>query len=123
MNDSPRTAPIVEDGVDDRILLGRLLPDDQTRYRVVEARTGQDRLEPHRDSPPDCVLLDCLVPHMTGAGVPTSKSLNEAERRFLARTTVRVLEKGEHRLSDVAALVLRAAGGIGEAATALPNVG
>jgi hypothetical protein len=41
--------------------------------------------------------------------VLTAKSLTEAERRFLERTAVRVLQKGEHRLSDVAALVLRAA--------------
>ena len=36
-------------------------------------------------------------------------ALTHAEREFLARTAVRVLQKGEHRLADVAALVLRAA--------------
>jgi CheY-like chemotaxis protein len=47
------------------------------------------------------------------AGLPvvvlTAKSLTEAERQFLSRSAVRVLQKGEHRLADVAALVLRAA--------------
>ena len=38
-----------------------------------------------------------------------AKSLTEAERRLLARTAVRVLQKGEHRLADIASLVLRAA--------------
>jgi CheY-like chemotaxis protein len=47
------------------------------------------------------------------AGVPvvvlTAKSLTDAERQFLARSAVHVLQKGEYRLADVAALVLRAA--------------
>ena len=47
------------------------------------------------------------------AGIPvvvlTAKTLTEAERQFLARTAVRVLQKGEHRLADIAALVMRAA--------------
>jgi CheY-like chemotaxis protein len=47
------------------------------------------------------------------AGIPvvvlTAKSLTEAERQFLSRSAVRVLQKGEPRLADVAALVLRAA--------------
>ena len=47
------------------------------------------------------------------AGIPvvvlTAKSLTEAERRFLSRSAVKVLQKGEHRLSDVATLVLGAA--------------
>jgi hypothetical protein len=38
-----------------------------------------------------------------------AKSLSEAERRFLARSAVRVLQKGGYRLADVASLVLRAA--------------
>jgi CheY-like chemotaxis protein len=41
--------------------------------------------------------------------VLTTKSLTPAERQYLARTAERVIEKGEHRLSDVATLILRAA--------------
>ena len=40
---------------------------------------------------------------------PRDKTLTEAERQFLSRTAARVLQKGQHRLADVAALVLRAA--------------
>jgi hypothetical protein len=43
--------------------------------------------------------------------VLTAKSLSDAERQFLSRSAVRVLQKGEYRLADVAALVLRAASG------------
>lgn len=41
--------------------------------------------------------------------VLTAKTLTEAERQFLERTAVRVLQWGEHRLADIASLVLRAA--------------
>jgi len=41
--------------------------------------------------------------------VLTAKSLTDRERQFLSRTAARVLQKGAHRLGDVAALVMRAA--------------
>jgi len=71
-------------------------------------------------------VLDLMMPVLDGfgvlatlradpvlAGIPvvllTANGLTEAERQFLSRSAVRVLQKGEHRLADVAALVLRAA--------------
>jgi CheY-like chemotaxis protein len=79
-----------------------------------------------RMRPPDVVVLDLMMPVLDGfgvlaamradallSGIPvvvlTAKTLTEAERQFLSRTAVRVLQKGEHRLADIAALVLRAA--------------
>ena len=76
--------------------------------------------------PPDVAVLDLMMPVLDGFGVLaamrsdpllasipvvvlTAKTLTDAERQFLTRTAVRVLQKGEHRLADVAALVLRAA--------------
>jgi CheY-like chemotaxis protein len=73
-------------------------------------------------------VLDLMMPVLDGFGVLatmradpvlssvpvvvlTAKSLSEAERQFLSRSAVRVLQKGEYRLADVAALVLRAATG------------
>jgi CheY-like chemotaxis protein len=54
--------------------------------------------------------------------VLTAKTLTDAERQFLTRSAVRVLQKGEHRLADVAALVLRAAlSARGSAASPLPD--
>jgi CheY-like chemotaxis protein len=75
---------------------------------------------------PDVVVLDLMMPVLDGFGVLatmradpmlaaipvvvlSAKVLSEAEREFLARAAVRVLQKGEHRLGDVAALVIRAA--------------
>ena len=91
-----------------------------------EAPDGETALMEMRAHSPDVVVLDLMMPVLDGfgvlaamradpmlAGIPavvlTAKSLSEAERQFLSRTAVRVLQKGEHRLADVAALVLRAA--------------
>ncbi len=77
-------------------------------------------------TPRDVVVLDLMMPVLVGFGVLatmradpvlcrtpvvvlTAKILTEAERQLLSRTAVRVLQKGEHRLADVAALVMRAA--------------
>jgi CheY-like chemotaxis protein len=87
---------------------------------------GESALVEMRRHPPDVVVLDLMMPVLDGfgvlatmradaalVGVPvvvlTAKSLTEAERQFLARTAVRVLQKGQHRLADVASLLLRAA--------------
>jgi CheY-like chemotaxis protein len=83
------------------------------------------------------LVLDLMMPVLDGfgvlatlradpmlSGIPvvvlTAKSLTEAERQFLSRSAVRVLQKGEHRLADVAALVLRAAMRAGRRATDPP---
>jgi CheY-like chemotaxis protein len=84
---------------------------------------------------PDVAVVDLMMPVLDGfgviaamradprlRGVPvvvlTAKTLSAAERTFLTRTAERVLERGEHRLSDVATLILRAAGRPREAAEA-----
>ncbi|HEX8360367.1 MAG TPA: response regulator, partial [Longimicrobium sp.] len=95
---------------------------------VRESPDGESALAEMRRKTPDVAVLDLMMPVLDGfgvlaamradpllAGIPvvvlSAKSLTEAERRFLARTASRVLQKGEHRLADVAALVLRAASG------------
>jgi PAS domain S-box-containing protein len=93
---------------------------------VREAADGEAALDAMRANRPDVAVIDLLMPVLDGFGVLaamradprlrtvpvvvlTTKSLTPAERKFLARTAERVLEKGEHRLSDVATLILRAA--------------
>lgn len=95
---------------------------------VREATDGESALVAMRFRRPGVVVLDLMMPVIDGfgvlaamradthlSGVPvvvlSAKTLTAAERAFLGRSAVRVLQKGEHRLSDVAALVLRAAGG------------
>jgi signal transduction histidine kinase len=117
---------IVDDDADSRRVASKFLDADDVRVR--EAEDGETALIQMRRRPPDVVVLDLMMPVLDGFGVLaamradplltrvpvvvlSAKSLTEAERQFLARTAVRVLQKGEHRLSDVAALVLRAAAG------------
>ena len=104
---------------------------------VREAQDGESALVEMRRHPPDVLVLDLMMPVLDGfgvlatlradpmlSGIPvvvlTAKSLTEAERQFLSRSAVRVLQKGEHRLADVAALVLRAAMRAGRRATDPP---
>jgi signal transduction histidine kinase len=123
------TVLIVDDDPDSRRVAAKFLIDANARVREVP--DGETALIEMRRRPPDVVVLDLMMPVLDGfgvlaamrtdpvlAGVPvvvlTAKSLSEAERKFLARSTVRVLQKGEYRLADVAALVLRAARGPAE---------
>ncbi len=116
---------IVDDDPDSRRVASKFLA--AAGVEVREAPDGETALEDMRRKAPDVVVLDLMMPVLDGfgvlatmradpllAGVPvvvlSAKSLTEAERQFLARTASRVLQKGEHRLADVAALVLRAAG-------------
>jgi CheY-like chemotaxis protein len=115
---------VVDDDIDSRRVAARFLEDGGGEVR--EAADGETALREMQRRPPHVVVLDLMMPVLDGfgvlaamradpslAGVPvvvlTAKTLTDAERRFLARTAVRVLQKGAHRLADVAALVLRAA--------------
>ena len=117
---------VVDDDPDSRRVAARFLT--EARLGVREAADGESALRDMERQPPDAVVLDLMMPVLDGFGVLatmranprlaripvvvlTAKSLTDAERQFLSRTTVRVLQKGEHRLADVAALVLRAAAG------------
>ena len=117
---------VVDDDQDIRELLVSVLEDDG--YQAESARNGREALDVLERWKADVVVLDLMMPVLDGFGVLatmrvdpvlssvpvvvlTAKSLSEAERQFLSRSAVRVLQKGEYRLADVAALVLRAASG------------
>ena len=115
---------LIDDDEDSRRIAGRVLR--ERGIRVRECVDGENGLVEMRRRPPDVAVLDLMMPVLDGfgvlaamradpllAGIPvvvlTAKTLTDAERQFLTRTAVRVLQKGEHRLADIAALVLRAA--------------
>jgi signal transduction histidine kinase len=117
---------VVDDDEDSRRVAAKFL--ESARVTVREAQDGETALAAMRRHPPDVAVLDLMMPVLDGFGVLaamradpllaavpvvvlSAKNLTEPERRFLARTAVQVLQKGEHRLADVAALVLRAAAG------------
>lgn len=115
---------VVDDDPDSRRVAAKFLKEADVQVR--EAADGENALMEMHRKPPDVVVLDLMMPVLDGFGVLaamradpvlarvpvvvlTAKTLTEAERRFLARTAVRVLQKGAHRLADVASLVRRAA--------------
>ena len=117
---------VVDDDPDSRRVASQFLADANVHVR--ESGDGESALLEMRRRSPDVVVLDLMMPVLDGFGVLatmradpvlssvpvvvlTAKSLSEAERQFLSRSAVRVLQKGEYRLADVAALVLRAASG------------
>ena len=126
---------VVDDDPDSRRVASKFLA--EANVQVREAQDGESALVEMRRHPPDVLVLDLMMPVLDGfgvlatlradpmlSGIPvvvlTAKSLTEAERQFLSRSAVRVLQKGEHRLADVAALVLRAAMRAGRRATDPP---
>jgi signal transduction histidine kinase len=115
---------VVDDDPDSRRVAAKFLSEAKLRVRM--AADGETALMEMHRSPPDVLVLDLMMPVLDGFGVLaamradpalsdipvvvlTAKSLTGAERRFLSRSAVRVLQKGEHRLHDVASLVLRTA--------------
>jgi signal transduction histidine kinase len=124
---------VIDDDPDSRRVAAKILA--EANMHVREAPDGESALTVMRQNPPDVVVLDLMMPVLDGFGVLatmradallaslpvvvlTAKSLTEAERQFLARSAAAVLQKGEHRLADVAALVLRAAARAPRASTA-----
>jgi DNA-binding response OmpR family regulator/nitrogen-specific signal transduction histidine kinase len=116
---------VVDDDPDSRRVAAKFL--SEANVQVREAADGESALLEMRRITPDVVVLDLMMPILDGFGVLatmrsdpilsrvpvvvlTAKTLTEGERSFLARSAVKVLQKGAHRLADVAALVLRAAG-------------
>lgn len=115
---------VIDDDADSRRVASRFLADQGMNVR--ESVDGESGLVEMRLRPPDVAVLDLMMPVLDGFGVLaamradpllasipvvvlTAKTLTDAERQFLTRTAVRVLQKGEHRLADIASLVLRAA--------------
>lgn len=115
---------IIDDDEDSRRVAGRFLRERDMHVR--ECPDGETGLVEMRLRPPDVAVLDLMMPVLDGFGVLatmradpllasipvvvlTAKTLTDAERQFLSRTAVRVLQKGEHRLADIATLVIRAA--------------
>jgi len=115
---------VIDDDADSRRVASKFLADQGMNVR--ESVDGETGLVEMRLRPPDVAVLDLMMPVLDGFGVLaamradpllasipvvvlTAKTLTDAERQFLTRTAVRVLQKGEHRLADIASLVLRAA--------------
>lgn len=104
------TIVIVDDTANDRRLVRRLLQ-RYKRYRIYEARNGQEGLEVIRDRKPDLVIADLTMPEMDGfellehlkhdpetANIPvvviSAKSLTSHDKRLLDAYSESVWTKG-----------------------------
>lgn len=104
-----KTALIIDDTESDRRLVREFLSDGG-RYRVVEARDGEEGLRKAREDRPSVIFLDLVMQGMTGlevldrlkddpetVGIPviinTSKDLEDQERRRLGVAAAAILEK------------------------------
>jgi CheY-like chemotaxis protein len=67
VSEPPATILIVDDLPANRDLLSRRLT--RAGFRVTQASSGPEALEAVRRSPPDCVLLDIMMPGMSGIDV------------------------------------------------------
>lgn len=67
MDSSQRTVLIVDDCPEDRYTYRRYLLQDQSQqYTILEAESGQAALEVCQQAQPDIILLDFLLPDLTG---------------------------------------------------------
>jgi len=65
-----RTVLIVDDFPEDRRVYQRyFLQDEESRYKTLEAGTGEEAISLFRKSKPDCVLLDYRLPDLNGMEV------------------------------------------------------
>ncbi|MEE8313587.1 MAG: response regulator [Myxococcota bacterium] len=109
--DPPCLVLIVEDDDETREVMRRTLQKDG--WDVAEARHGREALERVRERSPDVIILDLMMPVMSGfeflgelrsveawRGIPvvvaTAKDLTEEDRRRLGSDVEAVLEKGAY---------------------------
>jgi len=88
---SPARIVVVEDEPDIATILETTLR--QEGFRVSVARDGQAALDAFTDAPPDLVLLDLLLPDMSGLEV--LKVLGRSERNDGVRVIVLTAKAGE----------------------------
>lgn len=74
---------IIDDSPEDRATYRRYLQrDDRDSYEILEADSGESALEICRNSPPDAILLDYLLPDTDGLELLESLVPPDAEPRF-----------------------------------------
>jgi CheY-like chemotaxis protein len=106
--DNPQTLLIIDDDLVDRYLLKQLL--GNTNFTLVEAADGREGIRLARQENPACIVLDLVMPGMSGIDVlnqlksdpatqhipviiNTSKQLDQHEQKYLADRTIAILSK------------------------------
>jgi len=70
-----KTVLVIEDNEDNMVLINRLL--NKSRYRVLQAETGQKGINAAIEHRPDFIILDIQLPDMDGTEV--LRSLRETD--------------------------------------------
>jgi len=117
---------IVDDHEPDRYVLRSLL--SGTKYRILEASSGEEAMEMVRDQKPQVIFLDLVMPGMGGfetlrrlkadpltSDIPvivyTSKTVSEVEREALASGASAVVQKGtrprQEAMAELRNLIVR----------------
>ncbi|HEY9751235.1 MAG TPA: response regulator, partial [Allocoleopsis sp.] len=112
---------LIDDNLVARYLFKQLLVD--TQCNIIEAANGGEGIRLARSENPACIVLDLVMPEMSGIEVldqlksdpatrhipviiNTSKWLDEQERNYLANQTIAILSK-ESASQEVAFATLR----------------
>lgn len=87
---------IVDDERDVLVYLGNILR--RERFEVITAASGQEAIELARKLCPDLIVLDMLIPDISGAGVATILSEGEATASIPILFLTGMIDKQEETL-------------------------
>lgn len=110
LDEQVTTIVIIDDNPNDRRLVRRLLQ-SRRKYRIYEAKDGQEALTVIRERQPDLIITDLTMPNMDGFGVLewlkaqpdiahipvivlSAKALTSEDRRLLERHSAGIYQKG-----------------------------
>jgi len=110
LDEQVTTIVIIDDNPNDRRLIRRLLQ-SRRRYRIYEAKDGQEALTVIRERQPDLIITDLTMPNLDGFGVLewlknqpgiahipvivlSAKALTSEDRRLLERHSAGIYQKG-----------------------------
>ena len=74
MGETIKTVLIVDDEEDELHLFARMLEAQEARYSILQVTTGQRALSMLRSRQPDVILLDLMMPGMSGFQVLAEKA-------------------------------------------------
>jgi signal transduction histidine kinase/CheY-like chemotaxis protein len=103
------TALIVDDEPDALQLFGRMLGSSGREYRILLARDGQEALDVIRECRPDVIMLDLVMPHMSGFAL--LEALNaDAVLRKIPTVVVSALDPAGQPIVSSALAITRSGG-------------